>query len=365
MARIAPRRSHLRVPGILTTMANRHQSFRLRLFVVGLVLTFLAISWITALVEGWNWLDGLYYGVAVMTTVGFGDFTPQTDAGKIITLVLSPLGIILGFGIGLLLLQDSFMRLVQRRRHGMVPRKLSGHYIVIGYGRTGQAVVETLINLGHEVCVLETSSEARTLLEKRHVPYIIGTALDQENIDAAMVATCAGVIVTFENDAESVYVTLEVRERRADVPLIVTASTHDSARRLELAGATRTILSRSVAGDMLAKAALNPEMLGLVTAGASGLDKAHAAFAQVYVNDDSWLAGMQLRETGSRAPGALVVMALIGEKRRLAPGPDMPIKSGMILVLVGDADAIAAYEQLKAPSEELTKELAQRRNAEE
>ncbi|MCD6176274.1 MAG: two pore domain potassium channel family protein [Candidatus Cloacimonetes bacterium] len=50
-------------------------------------------------VENWRWLDSLYFCVTTLTTVGYGDFTPQTDAGKIIFIfyILSGLGILFAF----------------------------------------------------------------------------------------------------------------------------------------------------------------------------------------------------------------------------------------------------------------------------
>lgn len=49
--------------------------------------------------EGWNFLDSLYFSVITLTTIGFGDFAPQTDGGKLFTLIyiLVGLGIILSF----------------------------------------------------------------------------------------------------------------------------------------------------------------------------------------------------------------------------------------------------------------------------
>jgi len=50
-------------------------------------------------VENWRWLDSLYFCVTTLTTVGYGDFSPQTDAGKIIFIfyILSGLGILITF----------------------------------------------------------------------------------------------------------------------------------------------------------------------------------------------------------------------------------------------------------------------------
>lgn len=50
-------------------------------------------------IEGWKYLDSLYFSVTTLTTVGYGDFYPKTEAGKLFTVfyILAGVGIILGF----------------------------------------------------------------------------------------------------------------------------------------------------------------------------------------------------------------------------------------------------------------------------
>jgi len=56
-------------------------------------------------IEGWSWLDSLYFSVITLTTIGYGDFSPQTDLGKIFTLLYIVVGVslILGFFNSLML----------------------------------------------------------------------------------------------------------------------------------------------------------------------------------------------------------------------------------------------------------------------
>lgn len=50
-------------------------------------------TWFYARVEGWRALDALYFTITTLTTVGYGDFYPKTDAGKIFTMIYIFVGI--------------------------------------------------------------------------------------------------------------------------------------------------------------------------------------------------------------------------------------------------------------------------------
>ena len=56
-------------------------------------------------IEGWSWLDTLYFSLITLTTIGYGDFSTQTDLGKIFTLLYIVIGValILGFFNSLML----------------------------------------------------------------------------------------------------------------------------------------------------------------------------------------------------------------------------------------------------------------------
>jgi len=63
------------------------------------VVTLLAGTLFYRQAEGWSFLDSLYFSVVTLTTVGYGDLSPSTAAGKNFTIVyiFVGLGIVLGF----------------------------------------------------------------------------------------------------------------------------------------------------------------------------------------------------------------------------------------------------------------------------
>lgn len=50
-------------------------------------------------IEGWSYIDSLYFSTTTLTTVGYGDFSPTTNFSKIFTIfyIITGIGIIFSF----------------------------------------------------------------------------------------------------------------------------------------------------------------------------------------------------------------------------------------------------------------------------
>jgi len=60
--------------------------------VLGVVIAALAI--VVGWIEGWSLTDSVYFGFITATTVGYGDIAPTHGFGKLISVVLSLIGLI-------------------------------------------------------------------------------------------------------------------------------------------------------------------------------------------------------------------------------------------------------------------------------
>lgn len=65
--------------------------FRGLLVLVGIILITGTIFYHN--IENWSWLNSIYFSVITLSTVGYGDLAPQTDFGKIFTIIYIFLGI--------------------------------------------------------------------------------------------------------------------------------------------------------------------------------------------------------------------------------------------------------------------------------
>ena len=83
-------------PDLINELHAQLTNFWLLAFIIVSIVVF--SSWFYHVTEKWNWLDSVYYVVVTLGTVGYGDFVPTTDIGKIYTMFLI-VGVITTFGV--------------------------------------------------------------------------------------------------------------------------------------------------------------------------------------------------------------------------------------------------------------------------
>jgi len=57
-------------------------------FIAGVFVLFLLLVFGTVFyqwIEGWSWIDALYFSTTTLTTIGYGDLHPTHDASKLFT----------------------------------------------------------------------------------------------------------------------------------------------------------------------------------------------------------------------------------------------------------------------------------------
>ena len=84
---------------------EEHKKYHKRLIYVFIVIMLLLFGGSTFYyyVEGWRYLDAVYFSAYTITTVGYGDITPKTDPGKIFTIFYMFAGVAIAlYGLSLM-----------------------------------------------------------------------------------------------------------------------------------------------------------------------------------------------------------------------------------------------------------------------
>ena len=84
---------------------EEHRIYHRRIaYIIAVILVLLATGTLFYhYVEGWRYLDAIYFSSYTITTVGYGEFVPKTDAGKIFTIFYMFTGVAIAlYGLSLL-----------------------------------------------------------------------------------------------------------------------------------------------------------------------------------------------------------------------------------------------------------------------
>ena len=108
---------------------------------------------------GFGFVEALYQTVTTITTVGFREVHPLSTVGELFTIALILVGVgtaLYMFGVLLEALIEGHLRQqVGRRRMERQIGRMTGHFIICGWGRVGRASVLYLDALGKQVVVVD------------------------------------------------------------------------------------------------------------------------------------------------------------------------------------------------------------------
>jgi voltage-gated potassium channel len=211
--------------------------------------------------------------------------------------------------------------------------RMTGHFIICGWGRVGQASVLYLNALGKQVVVVDRDPDR---LQGLNHPTVLGDVTDDSILQAAGIEHAHALIAALNTDADNVYVTLSSRALRPDLVIIARARTEDSRSKLLRAGANRAVNPQLIGGRRMAAFALQPhvaEFLDVVMHDET-LDY---RIEEMKITSASPLVGRRLADTAlGLTTGALVLAIRTASGQFIAnPAPDTRLDPDTILIALG------------------------------
>lgn len=209
-----------------------------------------------------SWIDALYYATVTLSTTGYGDITPVTEAARLTNVfVVTPLRFIflitlVGTTIEVLTKRSRDEFRAQRWR-----RQMNAHTIVIGYGVKGQSTVEALADSGvelHDVVVVDAEPTHAQMANKRGCAAVIGDATREGTLLQAKIQTAKRVVVAVDSDDTTLLVTLTARRLAPDAEIVTAAREAQNIEVMRHSGADVVIATSESAGRMLALSLTSP-----------------------------------------------------------------------------------------------------------
>lgn len=218
------------------------------------------------LIEGLKWLDAFYMTVITISTVGFREVHPLSDAGKMFTsvLILFSLSSIAYIGyLARFIFDGDFLKYYRNIKVEKRINRLYNHVIICGYGRNGEQVGKEFASHNTPFVVIDNRESviARIARENPDIMFLNGDATDEEVLLKAGVERAKALISTTPNDAENVFIVLTARSLNARMKIISRATNNQAVIKLKRAGANNVIMPELIGGQHMAKLVTQPDVL--------------------------------------------------------------------------------------------------------
>ena len=256
--------------------------------------------------------------------------------------------------------------------------RLQDHVVIVGCGRVGRHIAETLRLLDVPRLVIEADPDRVDKLVELGVPVLYGEAGNSEILAHANLPHARALVITLPDDASALAVVSAAKQLAPNVHVVARASTFDGARRLRASGAGEIVRPELEGGIEIVRRTLLELNLpvreiqrytDLVRR--EGLDESERPSAErasmldelinasrslelgwLDVTESNPMAGKRLADTSIRQRLGVTVVA-VSRKGRLIPNPapEHVFESGDRIAVVGTpAQIFLAEREFQSPS---------------
>ncbi len=343
--------------------ATTSGTLRLRLSrLVLAVLALLALGvWGYRWLEGFTWTEALYMTLITLSTVGFGEVRPLSEAGRWLTMGLIVLGVTTAaYAFGALteyIVSGELQGTLARRRRMATLARLRNHYIVCGCGRVGLQVALELQRLRLPLVVLDQTPAALETCRQHDLLFLEGEPTDDATLRAAGVERARGLVAVLDSDADNLFVVLSARGLNPDLTIVAQAVSDNAAQKLYRAGADRVVSPYTMAGHRMAGLLVRPYVIAFLDATLRS-PELELWLEEIRVAENSALVGKTLAEADIRARSGANVLAIARGDRQVDWSPHVRIQAGDVLIVLGRREQLLALAQ-QAGDERLVRLLRQ------
>jgi len=201
-----------------------------------------------------SFIDAIYFTMVTVMTVGYGDIVPVTPLARMLDAFLITPGRIF---VWLIFIGTAYQFVYQQYREERelkkLQKKLNNHIVICGYGMTGQAVVDELLNKKYDIeqlVVIDNNEEFIRYAADNNITAILGSASKENILKKAAIEKAQTIIITTGRDDTNVLIGLSAKNLNPDITIISRANEIENKKLVRQSGADH-IITPSITGGRL------------------------------------------------------------------------------------------------------------------
>jgi voltage-gated potassium channel len=315
------------------------------------VISFGVIGYMT--IEKFSFLDSMYMAVITITTVGYKEVEPLSDAGKIFNIIF----IVTSFftftyvlaRITQTIASGELTYYFTKKRLMQDLEKMHHHVIICGYGRNGHQAAKTLKAHKIPFVIIEKDDEAVKHYKQEDPSLVLlsGDATEDDLLVKAGVEKARAVLVTLPEDADNVFIVLSARSLNSNIHIVSRASNQSATAKLYKAGANNVVMPDMIGGTHMATLVSRPDVIEFIDflSGEDGeaihIEAVGYNKLPLAIRDKSLRQIMDWKRTGVNCIGVKDENG----KFFINPPEDIVISQGMKVIILGTKDQIAEMKR--------------------
>ncbi|MEM6280859.1 MAG: NAD-binding protein [Chloroflexota bacterium] len=334
-----------------------------------------------SLTEGWTILESVYATVITLTTVGYGDLTPATAAGRVFAIGFTLFGIGLGgyalSTFAVYTIESSQKKFARKFRKRLMKRidSQNGHYILCGASLLGTRIAEEMHLHGRNLVVIDEDIDnlKRTLLfcdpeyfsqklrtitdldeidlseyedqsieelsERIGIPYLHADPTDDMTLVQANIAKATGLIAAMDDDRDNLSVVIGARSlgnRAGNETLHIMARVDEpqNLRKLYLAGANAVRVPSVMSGSEMALHSMNPELGNWWYSNLGSTDGSHHRLQELHLHTQPVWVNKTVGQV-HQTDGVMIISVKRGDEFVSPPPHDFALQRDDIAIVMG------------------------------
>jgi voltage-gated potassium channel len=289
-------------------------------------------------VEGQTFLESLYFVIATVTTVGYGDIVPATDSGKLFSILL----IIFGTGAFLSIIPIAFSYLIEKDIRAAlgfekIP-KLKNHIIICRYNELAEQALEDIKARDIPYIIIEHDEDRVDELRELKMLYVYGDPSEDRVLKRAMIDDATAIILASRNDSENTFTAIAARQLNQKIKIIARVDSSETVPIYKNVDVDVIIDPQEVTLKTLVKSALAPYATDFFDE--ISLFK-NVNMGQFQVSKDSLISGKDISDANLRVKtGASIVAILKGDEMHPNPSTDTIIQENDVLLVLGTSEQL-------------------------
>lgn len=292
--------------------------------------------------------DAVYWALITISSVGYGDISPVTPEGRVVSMIIIVSGIAMISFVTSVIVSAFSEKLDELKENRIVEEinKNKDFIIICGYGQMTRMFLRNNSLLSYEYVIIDKDIE-RVEIGRKEGYNIINEDASRYNVISKFNINYSNItlLALTGSDINNIYITLNAKAVSRNIKVVARASSANMEKKCRLAGVDHVVLPNMIANRMLLFAITQPAMYRAIYSILTGQNLAQ--LDEVSTVSHYKLVGKQIKDIDFKAHKLLFIGFQCGRKEEFIfnPPPQIDIRLGDVLLVMGRKVSIEYFKQ--------------------